>query len=70
MSGPRILFRKEHYDAGIYIRDIENVVAYSTDNYQQTEDTNVEEINNENKNNNKNQNRNQILFSNNKNKKE
>ena len=31
--GAKTLTRKEHYDAGIYIRDIENMIAYSTDNY-------------------------------------
>lgn len=30
--GARTLARKEHYDAGIYIRDIENVIAYSNEN--------------------------------------
>ena len=31
--GAKTLTRREHYDSGIYIRDIENVIAYSTDNY-------------------------------------
>ena len=31
--GIKSLARKEYYDAGIYIRDIENVIAYSTENY-------------------------------------
>ncbi len=30
--GARTLARKEHYDSGIYIRDIENVIAYSNEN--------------------------------------
>lgn len=30
--GAKTLARKEHYDSGIYIRDIENVVAYSNEN--------------------------------------
>lgn len=30
--GAKTLARKEHYDAGIYIRDIENVIAYSNEN--------------------------------------
>ncbi len=30
--GARTLARKEHYDAGIYIHDIENVIAYSNEN--------------------------------------
>lgn len=30
--GARTLARKEHYDVGIYIRDIENVIAYSNEN--------------------------------------
>lgn len=39
--GARTLARKEHYDAGIYIRDIENVIAYSNENASTQE---VEEI--------------------------
>ena len=35
--GPKTLSRKEHYDSGIYIRDIENVVAYSTENNDEPE---------------------------------
>ncbi len=31
--GAKVLSRQEHYDAGIYIRDVENIVAYSTENY-------------------------------------
>ena len=31
--GAKTLSRKEHYDSGIYIKDIENVIAYSTDSY-------------------------------------
>lgn len=30
--GARTLAKKEHYDSGIYIRDIENVIAYSNEN--------------------------------------
>lgn len=30
--GAKTLARKEHYDAGIYIKDIENVIAYSNEN--------------------------------------
>lgn len=30
LLGARILPRKEHYEAGIYIKDIENMVAYNT----------------------------------------
>ncbi len=32
LLGARTLARKEHYDAGIYIRDIENMIAYSNEN--------------------------------------
>ena len=32
MLGAKTLARKEHYDSGIYIRDIENVIAYSNEN--------------------------------------
>ncbi len=32
LLGARTLARKEHYDAGIYIRDIENRIAYSNEN--------------------------------------
>ena len=32
MLGAKTLARKEHYDSGIYIRDIENVIAYSNKN--------------------------------------
>lgn len=41
--GAKTLARKEHYDSGIYIRDIENVIAYSTQDYTRTQDT-VKEI--------------------------
>lgn len=30
--GAKTLARKEHYDSGIYIRDIENMIAYSNEN--------------------------------------
>ena len=30
LLGPRIISRKEKYEAGIYIKDIENMVAYNT----------------------------------------
>lgn len=39
--GARTLARKEHYDSGIYIRDIENVIAYSNENASTPE---VEEV--------------------------
>lgn len=42
MLGAKTLARKEHYDSGIYIQDIENVIAYSTENYTSTQD--VEEV--------------------------
>lgn len=42
LLGARTLARKEHYDSGIYIQDIENVIAYSTENYTNTQD--VEQV--------------------------
>jgi uncharacterized protein (TIGR01741 family) len=42
LLGAKTLARKEHYDSGIYIKDIENVIAYSTENYTTTQD--VEEV--------------------------
>lgn len=42
--GARTLARKEHYDAGIYIRDIENVIAYSNENVSTQEVEEVVEI--------------------------
>lgn len=32
LLGAKTLARKEHYDSGIYIRDIENVIAYQNEN--------------------------------------
>lgn len=32
LLGAKTLVRKEHYEAGIYIRDVENVVAYRNEN--------------------------------------
>ena len=42
--GPKTLSRKEYYDAGIYIRDIENMVAYSTENYAKDQENNTQSI--------------------------
>lgn len=42
LLGAKTLSRKEHYDSGIYIKDIENVIAYSTENYTNTQD--VEQV--------------------------
>ncbi len=42
LLGAKTLERKEHYDSGIYIQDIENVIAYSTENYNRTQD--VEQV--------------------------
>lgn len=42
LLGAKTLSRKEHYDAGIYIKDIENMIAYSTENYTTTQD--VEQV--------------------------
>lgn len=41
--GAKTLTRKEHYDAGIYIQDIENVIAYSTEDYT-TNEKEVEQV--------------------------
>lgn len=38
LLGAKTLSRKEHYDAGIYIQDIENIVAYNTESYANTQD--------------------------------
>lgn len=54
--GPKTLTRQEFYDAGIYIKNIQNIVGYSTDNYEQ--DTEEEEHEKDDK-----VNRNQILLS-------
>ena len=43
----KTLARKEHYDAGIYIKDIENVIAYSTQGYEDAQEKNEEEQNQE-----------------------
>lgn len=40
--GARTLSRKEHYDSGIYIQDIENVIAYRTEEYEK--EKNVEYV--------------------------
>lgn len=42
LLGAKTLVRKEHYDSGIYIQDIENVIAYSTENYTTTQE--VEQV--------------------------
>ena len=57
MLGARTITRKEHYDTGIYIQDIENMVAYSTENYDDSNEEEIEEVSNEKKH------KNQILFS-------
>ena len=41
-NGAKTLERKEKYEAGIYISDIENIVDYSSDNYESTQ--NVEYV--------------------------
>ena len=41
--GARMLQRKEKYEAGIYIQDIENVVAYSTKNDKKEEEKEIKE---------------------------
>ena len=44
LNGVQILHRKEKYEAGIYIKDIENVVAFNTvkEEYYENEDNNDE----------------------------
>ena len=41
--GAKTLSRKEHYDAGIYIRDIQNVIAYSTSGNNREEEQEPEQ---------------------------
>lgn len=55
-NGAKILARKEHYDAGIYIQDIENMVTYTTKN-DENDGEDIEEISYNKKH------KNQILFS-------
>ena len=50
MIGPKTLTRKEHYESGIYIQDIENRIGYSKDEYEDMEPTqNVEYVSTKNK---------------------
>lgn len=56
LQGPKILQRKEHYDAGIYIQDIQNMIAYSNDTYANKQDVEQVVENTEKKN------RNQLLM--------
>ncbi len=42
--GAKTLVRKEHYDSGIYIKDIENVIAYSTQSYSSMQEEKEEVI--------------------------
>lgn len=44
LLGAKTLARKEHYDSGIYIRDIENMIAYSNENAKREEVKEVELI--------------------------
>ena len=34
LNGPKMLVRKEVYETGIYITDIENIIGYNTDKYE------------------------------------
>ena len=43
LLGAKTLGRKEVYETGIYIRDIENKIAYHTDEYQENEIEETEE---------------------------
>ena len=59
LLGARTLARKEHYDAGIYIQDVDKVIAYTTtENYSKTQDIETEEENTK-----KEKRKNQILLS-------
>jgi len=51
--GAKTLSRKEHYDAGIYIKDIQNIIGYSTQDYDSIQ--NVEYVATKNQKANKNQ---------------
>lgn len=42
--GAKTLARKEHYDAGIYIKDIENMIAYSSENDAMEENKEAQEV--------------------------
>lgn len=53
LLGAKTLNRQEHYDAGIYIQDVQNIVGYSTQDYDSTR--NVEYIATKNEKTNKNQ---------------
>ena len=56
MIGPKTLTRKEHYESGIYIQDIENRIGYSKDEYEDMEPTqNVEYVSTKSKKTSKNQ---------------
>ena len=57
VTSAKTLTRKEHYDTGIYIQDIENMVTYSTESYEDNNEEEKEEISYNIKN------KNQILFS-------
>lgn len=39
LMGKKMLTRKEEYNAGIYIKDIKNMVDYNTQNYEETKET-------------------------------
>ncbi len=43
LLGAKTLSRKEHYDAGIYIQDVENVIAYSTESPAEETDEEMEQ---------------------------
>ena len=61
--GPKIITRKETYETGIYIRDVENKIAYNTDETENTtidSDLKKKEIETKNKNKAK---KNQLLIS-------
>ena len=62
LSGPKVIRRKESYETGIYISDVENKIAYNTDEAT----VNSNSSNNSNNNNNNNNGRNNNIDNNNK----
>ena len=42
LTGAKIIKRKENYETGLYIRDIENKIAYNTDDYKPLNQPNEE----------------------------
>ena len=55
--GAKTLPKREIYEAGIYIRDVENIIGYTTQNYDSTQNVEYAATKNEKKS------KNQILLS-------